>query len=53
MHEPYKNDDISSKITFGIKNLAKQSRIIPGSKCMNRLSTTRSDIRIHPRGLAY
>ena len=33
--------------------MAKSSRIIPGSECMNRLVTTRSDIRIRPRGLAY
>ena len=35
------------------KSAAKESRIIPGSECMKRLATTRSDIRIRPRGLAY
>ena len=49
MHEPYKSDDISCKNTFGLKKgAAKQSRIIPGGECMNRLATTRSGIRIRP-----
>ena len=39
---------------FQCKNdVAKQSGVIPGGECMNRLVTKRSDIRIRPRGLAY
>ena len=33
------------------RSVAKESRIIPGSECMNRLATARSNIRIWPRGL--
>ena len=48
MHEPYKSNDISCKNTFNVKGVGvvKSSRIIPGSECMNRLVTTRYDIRI-------
>ena len=35
------------------KDVAKLSRIIPGSEFMNRLVTKRSDIRIQPRNIAY
>ena len=50
MHEFYKSDDISCKNAFGIeKVVAKLSKIIPESECMNRLSTTSSYITILPR----
>ena len=53
MHEPYKSDDILCKKHLQCKKgVAKKNRIIPGSECVNRLGTTRSDIRIQPRGLA-
>ena len=51
MHESYKNDESSCRNTFGVKKVqpSKVARIIPGSECMNRLMTSRSDIRIQPR----
>ena len=51
MHEPYKNNDISCKNTFGVEKVwsNKVESYIPGSECTNRLATTRSDIKIQPR----
>ena len=50
MHEPHKSDDISCKNTFSVlEGVAKYSRIIPGSECLNKLAIARSDIRIRPR----
>ena len=47
MHEPYKSNDISCKNTFGIKNVwLSKVEIIAESEYMNKLVTTRSDIRI-------
>ena len=54
MHEPYKSNDISFKNIFGVKKVqpSKVESYVPGSECINRLATTRSDIRIRPKGLA-
>ena len=50
MHEPYKSNDISCKKHLQCKKgVAKQNRIIPGSECMNRLATIRSDTTLQPR----
>ena len=53
MHEPCKSNDILCKNTLDIKKVRPSKVVITGSECMNRLVTTRSDITIQPRGLAY
>ena len=53
MQESYKCNDILGKNTFDVRKM-QPSKVESylGSENMNRLATTRSDIRIPPRGLA-